>query len=213
MAGQTQLQLPPSERRNDKGVKRYGSAFGVTVLLFPLLGLRMSVRRNVSQPSIFDQQSQFREALCWNSYFKVTGQKQLELLHPLSLAENRFLKVRKKTSCLLWLTQRESLFQYMLMREVQLTNLYKCTTKGDGKRRRKTTNYAELFMLHKHWAGLEEDVCREIGSLLKQRLRYRVYENTSKTIHSRRAWLKSVHIDFSITSSNFKRINSVADST
>lgn len=168
MAGQTQLQLPPSERRNDKGVKRYGSAFGVTSLLFPLLGLRMSVRRNVSQPSIFDQQSQFREALCWNSYFKVRGQKQLELLHPFSLAENRFFfppwKLWEKKTCLLcsWLTQRESLFQYMLMREVQLTNLYKCTTKGEGKRRRKTANYAELFMLH--WASLEEDVCREIGS-------------------------------------------------
>lgn len=88
---------------------------------------------------------------------------------PLSLAENGFSESFEKLSTAQLTCSEGALFQYMVMRNVQLTGLYQeeVHNKGRGWGQCNAANYTELFMLHRHGQVKKRlDVYREIGSLL-----------------------------------------------
>lgn len=80
----------------------------------------------------------------------------LNPLLPFSPAENGFSGSFEKLSTVqLTCSEGALFFQYMVMRNVQLTELHKEEVHnkgggGDEGRQYNAANYAELFMLHKH---------------------------------------------------------------
>lgn len=80
-------------------------------------------------------------------------------------------------------------FQYMVMRNVQLTGPYQKEVRnigggGEEGRQYNAANDTELFMLHGHGQVKKKlDVYREIGSLQLQGPGYRIDKNTRKNIN------------------------------